>query len=672
MFLRPSGEKTQEPSSAPPILNSKQKFFKMWASVKNIFKKLASLGACHKINFKAKNASSSERKTESSLSSSETDIALTDFLGKTTLKTPKIPKTTIYKEKNNWLFNTSTQDVSLTPTHISPQFQPQLQQVKPKSVPVKSAETAGELFLQLCADSNLSSEEVLNKTKQFHEEFLKSDYDASSGTTLHLLEEKVAEQMEKEGNFSEAFALRVMAASIPLSPTHPLAGKMSEVVPMTTLGTHFSNLDTGTVKGASIHAMTKKIYRSEIQWFDFKISHPAREKLESTMRCIQENKEEFQKSLPEAFGTMDMVDEATYTFEGSNFSNSLTYNISSKVFYCSLGAVTVVTDPYSTNLYNTITVEINPSVDDDKKLDALNSMLSVLGLGPVLGTQRNDDNERIKVAQLFRAYYPKEAFKMERKANFYEMPVEELKQQIEKKVPSMKNKWEELESMYEDEIYPGKKVWCVPSISENMREKGAFGLMAGVYSGGIEESAKTATLILKNGSLSSQDRFHAGLFTRGASSGRDIGEGGGDTVFTRCITSDLEEGRTCNFLYQGSLQILYDLDVVDRGSYGYNQDTYGSRSRPDYAERLNLPDLVDEINKPNLGFNGNEIMVKNRIDPKYIRRLVVQKPEDREVVMNQLQEDGLVQDGKINEIPFEEFVVVAERFSKEMWDKAPE
>lgn len=507
-------------------------------------------------------------------------------------------------------------------------------------------------------------------------------------TTLHLVADKTADQLAEAGKMEEAFAMRALAATIPLSSTHPLAGKMSEKVAKTPIGTHFSHLDTGVVKGGNVHGLTRKINGKVTQAFDFKISHPSRSKLNRTLGEIWRNQDSFQASLPEGFGKVT-IESKNYIFKGKsktgNFSDkdglTLKDAKADVVTFEGKGKVIIGSSEQFACLHNSISIEMDPRVPEEERLATMQGMLSVLGLGPVFGEQRAVDNERIKMAQLFRAYYPAEAFRLERSSWFYEIPLPDLKNDMNMMAPGMKHRWGELDKMVEEEIFPGKKVWCVPNISESMRKSGAIGLMAGVggsYSGSpnesISRSADTVCLILKNGALSSQDRFQAGLFKKGASSTTDLATGGGDTVFTRCITPELEKNRKNNYAFQGNIQILYDLDIVNRGAYGYSRDNFGTRQQmSSYATRSNLPALAGEINRSVYASLDNEIMIKNRIDPSNIRGLVVKNEGYKKVMIKKLRAAGVVEkrnDGEyVNGKPIDEFVHVATHFSATMWDK---
>ncbi|QLH37174.1 MAG: hypothetical protein HWD61_14365 [Parachlamydiaceae bacterium] len=194
----------------------------------------------------------------------------------------------------------------------------------------------------------------------------------------------------------------------------------------------------------------------------------------------------------------------------------------------------------------------------------------------------------MQIAQLFRAYFPQEAYELEQTKIYFEYPISELKQKIEETVPEMKGIFKRYledhpELMKKEEIYLGKTIWTITDLSKQMKAKGAWGLMSGINS--FSEACK----ILKYGALSTEDRFKAGMIVMGTSSCEDLGVGC-KSVFTRLITPNLKS-KLSKMDFKGRLQVLYDLDAVNRVSYGYKMDKFGSKTcrlfQKRYARSIN-------------------------------------------------------------------------------------
>ena len=344
-----------------------------------------------------------------------------------------------------------------------------------------------------------------------------------------------------------------------------------------------------------------------------------------------------------------------------------------------IGKVIIGNSPDYKSLYNQISVQVSASSQPGENLSQMNLMLSMLGLGPVLSVQKPEDDERLKIATLYRSFYPTSAMQFERTMEFYELPPKSLIQHISQTEPRMASiftEYLETGKMKKVSIYPGKEVWAVPDLVEKMRAKGALGLMMGVDGFTIESIAKTLAAIFEDGLLSTLDRYQAGLFIEGSSSERDLKSGGADGAYARIITEQIAQVdiNEVNFLFSGRVQVLVDLECITQGAFGYNRDKCGEKTGTtgepslDYEGRDNLFDLTGYLS---LTDTKNEVMIKNRIDPKYMKGLVVQSEDDKTHLVKALQKLKIITKHEGVEYilgkPVKEFIHVAPKFSKEMW-----
>ena len=58
-------------------------------------------------------------------------------------------------------------------------------------------------------------------------------------------------------------------------------------------------------------------------------------------------------------------------------------------------------------MYNWIQVEMEPNLPPGEGAAKLQLMLSMMGLGSILGQMPEESQERMKMAQLYRAYFPR-------------------------------------------------------------------------------------------------------------------------------------------------------------------------------------------------------------------------------------------------------------------------
>lgn len=546
-----------------------------------------------------------------------------------------------------------------------------------------------EMSKKAVKSHGLSSE--ARKQEEAARSFLESIRDRSAIeprllTQAHELYEKVAKKHLELGNVEEAYRIRgIIANEINMSPSHPLhhmdkaiADKMAKM-PDPQFGAHFGDLGSGTVKGGNLRAVTRNIDGKTMNCFEFKMSHHAREELGAYLENFQyrnsPNKEAWIKSLPEELQNV-RITTGNYTFllndkdkkgefSEKNPSQLYTPNISYQgpvptieIIFPEIGKVIVGGSPQMGCLYNNVTVMMEAGKSEGEGLKYLHQMLTVLGCGPVTGVRSEEDDQRLKIAQLFRAYFPSQAMTIERTNEFYEMAVDDLKKKIETLVPEMKDIFKKYlvdnpELMRKGEIYPGKTVWCIEDLHTQMKTQGAWGLYTGMAQNApnFESTCLSLKNILKYGALSSQDRFQAGIGKAGVSSLQDLASGGGDQVFARLITeqlaSDLGEVQ-----YSGTMQVLYDLSAVNRVSYGFSSDYYGVKNSQSeefymYQERHNLINLVNRCR------SNNEIMVKNHISTDYIVGVRVKNEEEKMQLIQFLGREGF-----LKEVEGQQFVLL--------------
>jgi hypothetical protein len=116
------------------------------------------------------------------------------------------------------------------------------------------------------------------------------------------------------------------------------------------------------------------------------------------------------------------------------------------------------------------------------------------------------------------------------------------------------------------------------------------------------------------------------------------------------------------------------LEVLNRGGYGFPTDVFGVKNSNNpqyeyYEQRNNLVKFTNEIDD-NI---DNEVMVKNRIGPEFIKGFTVANQYDKSMLMQKLRTEGLVElRGNVEYIigknkPLEDFISIGNHFSQNMW-----
>ena len=453
---------------------------------------------------------------------------------------------------------------------------------------------------------SLTKDVVIEEQRKF-EEFLTQNLEAikqdpKMATQALELCNKMTQSCLKMGLPDKALEILSLAAKhipIPHIESHPLINLTNVVQNAETpkLGARVSGLDTGILKGGTLCLRERDIENNKTICIDFSVNQLNREYLGGYVKEIQANPDKFYQNMPEGLCKGIKIHEKNeFTFnyvENNQLSvaeQSLmkqTYTMSSKTIeieFVGLGKVILANDPECRNLYNSVSIELEPGSDSKEALQKLHQMVVCLGLGPVFEIQRDEDVQRMKIGQLYRAYYPAKAYLFERTPEFYELPVEKLMEKIigdEKGMKSIFKKYlqEKPELMVKEEIYPGESMWTIGDFDTQLKEKGALGSISKL-TGDMGSGANLNTLvsIVEIGLLSSMDRFSSNIATSGMSSKTDIGLGSGKEVFTRLVTkNNIEDYDIAN-----GCHILVDLEVVNRVTYLHDKDLYGSKADWEY------------------------------------------------------------------------------------------
>ncbi len=389
-----------------------------------------------------------------------------------------------------------------------------------------------------------------------------------------------------------------------------------------------------------------------------------------------------------------------------------------EVTFEGLGKAIISKNSYYESLKNDLQVEIDAQLPPGEGAKRVQQILSLLGCGPILGIQREEDAKKIQLMILFRTYFPFQANKLENSDEFPRLTFEELtkrvittvnkidpkaeierieqeRKNVEKNISLLRAEQkqhialtiEKYKALFVDEasvkkhlkthtkqveVFPGKITWASTDIADQIRAAGGIGLMSGVTAVSVEGAVKTLSHILKGGMLASKNRFEAGMIVPGASSEDDLRYGGGNQVFTRLINENNKHYNINQYPFANDIQILYDLSTVELGAYAYERDIYGSKVGDTYKKRNNLAVFATMADR-----TDNEVMIKDRIPPSHICGLAV-NIKMKEQILAGLREEGLiVKDEKgvevINQVPVDQFIHFVDpdqaQFQSDWWNQ---
>lgn len=520
----------------------------------------------------------------------------------------------------------------------------------------------------------------------------------SAATEILKIYDSAAIQFEDLNDWDQAFQIRYLAAKekeLFLS-SHPLIDmkkavseqlkKMSNPI----YGAHFSNMGATSLRGGNIR-LSNRLIRDDpdkpaisTTCLDFRINRCSRNDLEKRMDFLIKNPDCLKKNTPTSLCEQVTIKTVPYLFRKYNkFSREYTkqdgYNPKITVHgeteaiqayeieFAGVGKIRFCKNLDCLSLCDHIVLELeNTDPLQGKPVETMQHMLTFIGLGPILTPRTEIDEGVLKKMCFMRATDPAEAYKASNTRNF------DLAYPLDSDL---------LSRMKKQEIFPGKTMWTAPFMSEQAKAKGeACGLITGITSldrvDDMDIVYKTVTDLLKEGTISQLERLYAGVFVNGCSPGADLRSGGGNQVFTRLVTKKT----VSKMNVPGRIRFLYSLEAINGITYGYSRDNFGSKENFYYSSRKNLPDLSAQINTESC--SSNEIMIKERIDPKFIRgiQITTYGNNTEEVIEKwtaQLKEAGLVQEnngvatifGKpINAFIHVQHVLKDGRFDVNWWD----
>lgn len=460
----------------------------------------------------------------------------------------------------------------------------------------------------------------------------------------------------------------------------PLQTKEEEIVMIDAEGKPYNfgenvhGYGKGIVKGMNLQFRTNVVDGKNMKEIDFKVNHVFRNQLQT----IIEGMKDFSPSEMKSF--LELTQSHAHGIKIDNIPFELcaeTKNIVGNAYQITfegLGKVLIGASKDMPNVYD----RVRFVVDQDKSIYDVHEMMSFLNLDDAFKTSSQDDIERLKIGHLYRIFYPKEATLLERREEYFELPINQLKDKMISENPKMQSILEEmLPTMTSEEILPGRLRYAVPEISKMIYAQGGRTLISTI-TGTHNSSEVTYTRLasmLKMGMLSSEIRYRNGMQIGGLSTNSDFNTGGADSIFTQFLTQkEFSENMSLNHLYYGDIRILISLDALNTGTYQYNFDAFGTRQvnhEPsffnwnNYLNRLNIFQFAE---KENQSFHfGNEIMIKERLDPSYITGIVVSSVSIRDGLLHTLRNQGLVMSTNgvetIMNIPINKFIHVADRLS---------
>lgn len=355
---------------------------------------------------------------------------------------------------------------------------------------------------------------------------------------------------------------------------------------------------------------------------DFKVNHVFRDKIQKSIDEIAKWNNREVREILELSGSH--VKDVTlgkgefYLFESFAKAYTPDFSKAHQINLVGLGSILIGCNKEYPNLYDRVVVKM----DKDATLFDFHEMMAFMDLDEALNLSTAEDIERLKLGHLYRIFFPRDAFPLERSEEFFTLPLDQLKTKMFEKTPGMKEVYDQFfHRMVPAEIYPGKVRYRVVGLSEKAYELGARALTAAITGAYTDEGIfRHVASILKKGMLSTEARFDQEMVVEGLSSSADFWMGGADSVYTQMITAKDLNHSFGDFAYDSRVRLLIKLDAIETGTYQYFWDSFGMRKDAGdfYRTRPSILEFVQgKI------YSHHEVMLKERLDPSNIQALIV-------------------------------------------------
>lgn len=443
-------------------------------------------------------------------------------------------------------------------------------------------------------------------------------------------------------------------------------------------GSHFHGNGQELVKGENIAFRTKIVNGEEVTELDFKVNHAFRARIDEALNELKKIKpKELQDilSLAGSHATGITIKQGSFgistfpSFFGGSFDEATEIQIDG------LGKILIGSSPHSPNCYDRVVVQLKGA----RSLFDLHEVLSIVDLDKAIRLSTSEDFDRLKMGHLFRTFCPREATPFERTPEFFTMPLDQLKAKIIEKAPEMKGIFDTyFNRMREEHLFDGRVRYRIEGLADAAYEKGARALTAAV-TGAYDDKTlyERVASMLRLGMLSTEVRDANAFGNHGLGGfGTDYRSGGADSVYTQLLTEKncREKMEFDELYYDSKVRILIGLEALEMGTYQYHSDSFGNRIlgegswwSGEYGKRDGILEFIaNEQSSPHLN-PGHEVMLKERVAPKFFKGLIVPNEKTKMGLVKHLQECGLIENGKILNTDVDKFIHVGDRVSEELF-----
>lgn len=302
-------------------------------------------------------------------------------------------------------------------------------------------------------------------------------------------------------------------------------------------------------------------------------------------------------------------------------------------------------------------------VREGQDIDTFIKVLSPIGLCDALQPSSPEDLLRMKVGLLFRAFFPRDAFTLERSERFFDSSLDRLKCEIITQKPEMERIFQEhLPRMEPREILPGYFRYAIPGFGQNIGVRALTHSLLEHTQLNEEQLDSLATI------------FKIGLISHEWQRKYENVDSADDVVYTQAVVEEnikySHPLREFSAYSNSPIRLFLSSRILETPTFQYlnGDDLTGFRNIDEYPQRPSIPELTQtmqaHLSSPSPDFaetDFHEILVKDRIPPEAITGMYIKKPKHKELVVSHFRKTGIIKtdsEGKetINGIPLDEFI----------------
>ncbi|MGD0665872.1 MAG: hypothetical protein ABSA17_09155, partial [Rhabdochlamydiaceae bacterium] len=444
--------------------------------------------------------------------------------------------------------------------------------------------------------------------------------------------------------------------------------------PKNDFGTFFHGFGKGLVKGANLR-FQRKIQEDGtfVTELSFKINEVYRKRFEKIYSAMNHLSDQERQEVASLTGAAEVeMPGITQYFLGDQVLGT---GSSNNILFKDIGWFMI-----GRSGAHELEDHIQISLNGDQDIDSFQRILTVLGLDEALKPSTPDDFERMKLGFLFKFFFPLKSDDLQTKDAYFELPVDQLKEEMIRLAPSMENYINECK-IDKTEVLPGYFRYTLP-IADKVHKLGARALTASMSANTTEITDADGTIvdelidndleldkltnILKHGLFSQEMRDMARFRGRGINDSGYYGAGGSRCVYTQIILqTDLDKNKKVEEMaYHEDVRFYFSLNALNRGSYQFPKAGWGSKANKMYRHRTNITEFIDktmpDFARTSTKGGSHEVMVPDTILPEEIMGISI-KPELKEPILDRIRQAGLVKTDSagrevINGIPLDEFI----------------